>query len=76
LRDANLVVADDRVRAIEAAGKTMVFLLVDAKPAAAIALADLIRPESKELVARLNQMGIQCTLPWKKRFTEPKWILI
>jgi Cu2+-exporting ATPase len=40
-------------------GKTVVFVLVDGEPAAAIALADVIRPESRQAVDDLRRMGVK-----------------
>jgi P-type Cu2+ transporter len=53
---------DERVDQLQADGKTVVFLVIDGKPAAAIALADIIRPESKEAVATLRRLGIRCMM--------------
>src|SRR5262249_48453810 len=51
--------ADDaRVREVTAQGKTVVFVLEDKKVLGAIALADIIRPESREALRRLKQMGL------------------
>ena len=41
------------------AGTTIVYVLVDDKVAGAIALADVIRPESRSALQRLREMGIQ-----------------
>jgi Cu2+-exporting ATPase len=40
-------------------GKTVVFVLVDGQVVGAIALADIIRPESREAIERLKRDGIQ-----------------
>jgi P-type Cu2+ transporter len=45
-----------------AEGKTVVSLVEDGKVTAAIALADVIREESKEAVARLKEMGINVAM--------------
>jgi Cu2+-exporting ATPase len=45
-----------------AKGQTVVYLLQDKKISAAIALADVIRPESYEAVKRLREMGIQVAM--------------
>jgi len=47
---------------LAAEGKTIVFVIVDGKPAGSIALADVIRPESKEAVSRLKALGIRCLM--------------
>ncbi|MGE5140079.1 MAG: HAD-IC family P-type ATPase, partial [Rudaea sp.] len=46
----------------EAKGQTVVYLVQDKQPAAAFALADVIRPESKQAVQRLHEMGIQVAM--------------
>lgn len=40
-------------------GHTIVYVLVDHAPIGAFALADTIRPESKEAIARLKRLGIK-----------------
>jgi Cu2+-exporting ATPase len=59
LKAQGLRVDDGRVREAAEQGKTVVYVLVDDRPAAAIALADIIRPESREALARLKAMGIK-----------------
>lgn len=43
-------------------GKTVVFLLEHDKPLGAFALADIVRKESKEAVAKLKSMGYKCMM--------------
>ncbi|MGQ9424332.1 copper-translocating P-type ATPase [Gilvimarinus sp. F26214L] len=43
-------------------GKTLVFLLVDGEVMAAIALADVVRAESRAAIDKLKEMGIQCMM--------------
>src|SRR6266540_7110227 len=61
LRDLGLGVRDsgERLQALVDQGKTVVYVLADRKPIGAIALADIIRPESREALARLKAMGIK-----------------
>jgi Cu2+-exporting ATPase len=59
LKEHGLGVDDRRVREVAAQGKTVVYVLVDDKLRGAIALADVIRPESREALAALKRMGIQ-----------------
>ncbi|KMQ49433.1 Lead, cadmium, zinc and mercury transporting ATPase [Chitinispirillum alkaliphilum] len=40
-------------------GKTVVFLIIEKNVSGAIALMDIIRPESREAISRLNAMGIK-----------------
>jgi Cu2+-exporting ATPase len=62
LAENGLALNDERLAGLSGQGKTVVFLVVDGKPAGAIALADVIRPESKEAVSRLKAMGIRCMM--------------
>ncbi|NLF00252.1 MAG: copper-translocating P-type ATPase [Anaerolineales bacterium] len=50
------------VRDAEARKQTVVYLLQDHQVVAAFGLADLIRPESKETVARLKEMGVEVAM--------------
>ncbi len=59
LREHGITFAHDRVTPLFEAGKTVVFVIVDGALVGAIALADIVRAESKEAVAQLRQMGIR-----------------
>src|SRR5690606_16834604 len=43
-------------------GETVVHLVQDGRPVAAFALADVIRPESREAVQRLDEMGVEAAM--------------
>lgn len=43
-------------------GQTVIYLVQDQQPVAALSLADVIRPESKLAVRRLHEMGIQVVM--------------
>jgi Cu2+-exporting ATPase len=58
LAEHDLQINDERVEALNEEGKTVVFLIIDGEVRAAIALADIIREESKGAIADLKQMGI------------------
>jgi len=62
LKEKGIEVRDERVLRIASQGKTVVYVLVDGRPAGAIALADIIRKESKEAVSKLKGMGIKCMM--------------
>ncbi|MBN2464695.1 heavy metal translocating P-type ATPase, partial [candidate division WOR-3 bacterium] len=51
--------AREAVERLTAQGKTVVFVLVNGKVEGAIALADVVRPESKPAIERLKAMGIR-----------------
>ena len=59
LNEAGSSVEDSRVSKVAAQGKTVVYVLIEDKPEGAIALADIIREESREGLSRLRSMGIQ-----------------
>ncbi|MGE0080210.1 MAG: copper-translocating P-type ATPase [Thiohalomonadaceae bacterium] len=59
LGEHGMVVDDARIRRAGEEGKTVVFVLVDDTPAAAITLADIIRSESRDAIAQLKAMGVQ-----------------
>lgn len=58
LRENNLAVTNNEINRLFEEGKTVVFILADGKVYGAIALADIIRKESKEAVETLKEMGI------------------
>jgi Cu2+-exporting ATPase len=53
---------DPRMASLQKEGKTLVVVLIDGRIAGAIALADVVRPESKPAVSALRQMGIRCIM--------------
>src|SRR5205809_5349969 len=61
LRDQGLGAWDqeERARRLAAQGKTVVYVLADGALIGAIALADIIRPESRDALGRLKAMGIK-----------------
>ena len=74
LKERKIEVTDGRIERLSAQGKTVVFVLMDGKPAGALALADIIRPESKKAISRLKGMGVQCMmLTGDNRFVA-KWV--
>jgi Cu2+-exporting ATPase len=62
LSEQNIDVDDGRVEELKAQGKTVVFVLFDGQLKGAIALADIIRPESKQAIAALKAMNIKCMM--------------
>ena len=62
LAERGIETGDERVGALQRQGKTVVFLLEDDRLTGALALADIIRPESGEAVQRLKAMGIRCMM--------------
>jgi Cu2+-exporting ATPase len=62
LKENNIVATDPRIVALGKQGKTVIFVMVENALKGAIALADIIRPESKDAIARLKAMGIRCIM--------------
>ncbi len=62
LREQSQTVSDAHVARVAEQGKTVVYVLMDSKVVGAIALADIVRPESREALQRLKQMGIRAMM--------------
>lgn len=74
LREHDMVVTDERVRTVADQGKTVVYLIIDGAVEGAIALADIIRPESREALERLKAMGIQVMMLTGDAEAVAKWV--
>ncbi len=59
LKENHIEVHDSEVEKTAKEGKTIVYVLIEERPEGAIALADIIREESKEALSRLKAMDIQ-----------------
>jgi Cu2+-exporting ATPase len=59
LEEMKIETNDEKIKALQAQGKTVVFTVVDGKLAGAFALADKIRKESKEATAKLKELGLK-----------------
>jgi Cu2+-exporting ATPase len=71
----NRIKADDKqTQKLTEQGKTVVFVIIDGKLKGAIALADIIRPESKEAIRRLKEMGIKCMMITGDNKEVAKWV--
>ncbi|MDD5468653.1 MAG: copper-translocating P-type ATPase [Anaerolineales bacterium] len=65
LESLNLALAESLAsfeKAASARGHSVVHLVVDGKPAASFALADVVREESREAIQRLHQMGVEVAM--------------
>ncbi len=74
LKAEGLAVEDPRVREVAEQGKTVVYVLVDDRVEGAIALADIIRPESREALTRLKAMGIQAMMLTGDATAVARWV--
>lgn len=59
LRENSILVPEDKTGLLTAQGKTVIYVLIDGELKGAVALADIIRPESKEAITKLRQMGVK-----------------
>ncbi len=74
LSEAGLAIEDEDVDKARAQGKTVVFVVIDEKIAGAMALADIIRPESEDAVTRLKEMGVKCFMLTGDSRTVAAWV--
>jgi len=59
LEEMKIEANDEKIKALQEQGKTVVFTVVDGKLAGAFALADRVRNESKEATAKLKELGLK-----------------
>ena len=74
LREQGIEIADERIENLSSQGKTVVFVLVDGTVKAAVALADIIRKESKQAIGKLKGMGIQTMMLTGDNRQVAKWV--
>ena len=74
LREKNILPRDARIDKMGSQGKTVVFVLIGGELKGAIALADIIREESREAIARLKGMGIRCMMLTGDNRLVARWV--
>jgi Cu2+-exporting ATPase len=74
LKENNIKANDERINKLSSQGKTVIYVLVDGELAGAIALADIIRPESKEAIAKLKEMGVRCMMITGDNKQVARWV--
>ncbi len=62
LEQQGIGLEQQRVSLLATQSKTVVYVLRNRAPIGAIALADVVRPESRAAVAKLKAMGLQCIM--------------
>jgi len=62
LRENDFQVPEGLVDDALSQGQTVVYVIIDDVLSGAVALADIIRPESKEAIATFREMGIKCMM--------------
>ena len=74
LREQNISFPTEKVDELSSQGKTVVCVLIEGKLYGLLALADILRPESKEAIARLKQTGIQCMMITGDNKQAAQWV--
>lgn len=74
LREQNLSADNPRIDQLNQEGKTVIYVLINDHIAGAIALADIIRDESKQAVSELKKMGIKCFMLTGDNKKVAKWV--
>jgi len=65
---------DERIEKLNSQGKTVVFVLIDGELKGAVALADIIREESRAAISKLKEMGIRCMMLTGDNKLVAKWV--
>ncbi|RJQ32163.1 MAG: copper-translocating P-type ATPase [Actinobacteria bacterium] len=74
LRDKKISFDNIEFDRLTGQGKTVIFVLIDSKLVGAVALADIIRPESKPAIASLKEMGIKTIMLTGDNELVAKWV--
>ncbi len=74
LKEMQIKFEDKEITRLTGQGKTVVYILIDNKLAGAIALADIIREESKDAIARLKEMNIKPMMLTGDNRQVAKWV--
>ena len=74
LREVGIAFPGTQTQALADQGKTVVYVLIDDGLVGAIALADIIRPESKEAIARLRAMGVRSMMLTGDNEAVARWV--
>jgi Cu2+-exporting ATPase len=74
LEEMKIEVNDERIKALQEQGKTVVFTVVDGELAGAFALADRVREESKEATAKLKELGLKVYMLTGDSEEVAKWV--
>ncbi|MDO8870217.1 MAG: copper-translocating P-type ATPase [Methanobacteriaceae archaeon] len=74
LKELKINISNEKVDNLLSEGKTIVFLLIEGELKGAIALADIIREESREAIKKFKGMGIQCIMITGDRKEVAEWV--
>ncbi|MGD9498271.1 MAG: copper-translocating P-type ATPase, partial [Armatimonadota bacterium] len=74
LREHDIAIDGRAVAEITGKGRTVVYLLEGNRPIGAVALADVIRAESREAISRLHELGIQALMLTGDNRQTAEWV--
>jgi Cu2+-exporting ATPase len=74
LKENNITMQDERIEKFNSQGKTVVFVIIEGELKGAIALADIVRDESKQAISKLKGMGIRCMMLTGDNRLVAKWV--
>ncbi len=74
LKENNISLNDPRITTLSRQGKTVIFVILENQIKGAIALADMIRKESKDAIDKLKKMGIRCMMLTGDNTLVGKWV--
>ena len=74
LREQGVNIENEVVKKLTSQGKTVVNVVMDGQVKGAIALADIIRPESKQAISALREMGIKCMMLTGDNEQVARWV--
>jgi Cu2+-exporting ATPase len=74
LKEKKIKVENTKINELSHQGKTIVYILLEDKIIGAIALADLVREESKEAISKLKSLGIKCIMLTGDNKQVAKWV--
>lgn len=74
LKEMGFEFEDMRVNELLSQGKSTIFVIINGTLTGVIALADIIRPESKETVTKLKDMGVKCLMITGDKKEVAEWV--
>lgn len=74
LREQGINIENEVVDKLKSQGKTVVYVMINGELKGAIALADIIRPESKQAISTLREMGIKCVMLTGDNEQVARWV--
>ncbi len=74
LKEQGIEIPAGKSDELSSQGKTPVYVLIDGKLAGAVALADIIREDSKKAVAQLKKMGVQTMMLTGDNRKVARWV--